>query len=461
MGSSDPFTPTEPTGLPPEPPAEPPAPEIQPAPAAPVPAPAATGAGVLARLKQAREELERKNVAAAMAIYEEVLTLAPDRADVMATASGDLGVSGHPHQIIELIAARYDAQRHGPAAGINLLQAYLAVRDPESAQHILDVIFSLNRPELQDRLLGFSNVIADMMLLAEEGSVAMAPAPGGEEDATRIELVSISKPIWFYGLENVPGVLPPKEGRLRRIAFGQLAILGLPDAEAFQKEPDGELGRLSRGIPLWLAEMLTFSVNYTAIAAVATMNRERYGYFGGEWSPEHIRQLVDSSEGGIDYVFTGALRLLHGDYELTLRLWEVKKFRERKSFTVRWTPATADQALGQLQAQVRTFMEFTPYPAGQGLAYAPPAQVRDYIEALGAALTFFLGEKQILSAGQLVLPAPLAARVAALAAGSELASLLALSLLTRARRAGIAGVPELPALADTPVIARAREAWTH
>ncbi len=469
MGSSDPFPPSDPTALPPEPvssspPGTPAAGDAPVAPPAAVPAPegpasAPSGAGVLARLKQAREELELKNLAGAMAIYEEVLTQAPDRADVMATASGDLGVTGHAHEIIELIAARYIAQRHGPAAGINLLQAYLAVRDPESAQHVLDLLFGLNRPELQERLLGFSNVIADMMLLAEEGSVAMAPAPGGEDRGVRVELVSISKPIWYYGLESVPGLLPPKEGRLRRVAFGQLAVLGLPDPAAFETQPEGELGRLSRGIPLWLAETLGFSVNYSATAAVATMRRECYGYFGGEWSPEHIRQLVESSEGGIDYVFTGALRQLHGDYEVTLRLWEVKKFRERKSFMTRWTPATADQAFSQLQAQVRAFMEFAPYPAGQGIAYAPPAQVGNYIEALAAALTFFLGEKQILPAPQLVLPAALAARIAALAAGSELGSLLALGLMARARRAGLTGVPDLPVLAETPAVAHAREVW--
>lgn len=473
MGSSDPFFPSEPAGLPPEAAAAPAAPEArpEPAPAGPpaqppataeasgVPVPAAMGAGVLARLKQAREELGLKNVAGAMAIYEEVLAQAPDRADVLATASGDLGVTGHASQIIELIAARYDAQRHGPAAGINLLQAYLAVREPESAQHVLDLLFGLNRPELQERLLGFSNVIADMMLLADEP--APPAEPGGAGGPVRIELVSISKPIWYYGLESIPGLLPAKEGRLRRVAFGQLAVLGLKDPAAYQAQPEDELGRLSRGIPLWLAEMLGFSANYATIATVATLRRECYGHFGAEWAPEHIRQLIDSSEGAIDYVITGALRQQHGDYEVILRLWEVKKFRERKSFTARWTPATADQALGQLQSQLRTFMEFTPYPAGRGLVYAPPKELRDYVEALAADLTFFLGEKKVLPAPQLVLPEPLAERVAALAGGSEFGSLLALGLLARARRAGIAAVPDPVALADTPVVASCREVWGH
>jgi hypothetical protein len=419
---------------------------------------------VLARLKQAREELEFKNLAGALAIYEEVLATAGDRADILMTISGDLGVNGHTRQIIEFIAPRYDAKRHGPATGVNLLQAYLAVRDPESAQHVLDLLFALNRAELQERLLGFSNVIADMMLLGEEdGSTPVPPAGASEaavDAARRIELVSISKPIWFYGLEKLPDLLPLKEGKLRRVAFGQLAVLGLKDFAAVMKQPEDELGRLSRGIPLWLSETLFFSTNYSSSAAVATMRREHYGLFNTEWAPEHIRQLVESTEGGIDFVFTGALQQKNADYELVLRLWEVKKFRERKAFLVRWTPATANQALAEFHAQLRTFMEFMPYPAGQGIGYNLPAKLRDYIEALGAGLTLFLGEKQVLPPAQLVVPADVAAHMNAAAVESEIASLLALGLHARAQRLGIANPSQPPTLAATPVVEQARQLWS-
>jgi hypothetical protein len=225
------------------------------------------------------------------------------------------------------------------------------------------------------------------------------------------------------------------------------------------KQPEDELGRLSRGIPLWLSETLFFSANYSATAAVATMRREHYGLFNTEWAPEHIRQLVESTEGGIDFVFTGALQQKHADYELVLRLWEVKKFRERKSFLVRWTPATADQTLAEFHTQLRTFMEFTPYPAGQGIAYTPPAKLRDYIEALGAGLTLFLVEKQVLPPAQLAVSAELAARVNAAAAESEIASLLALGLHARARRLGTHDADLPPVLAATTVVEQARQIW--
>ena len=53
----------------------------------------------------------------ALAIYEEVLAASGDRADVLVAISGDLGSHGHVAEIIELVAPRYDAERHGPATG--------------------------------------------------------------------------------------------------------------------------------------------------------------------------------------------------------------------------------------------------------------------------------------------------------------------------------------------------------
>jgi hypothetical protein len=434
---------------------------LRPKPAAPQPTPgpgpAPAGASVLARLKEARETLELKDLAGAMAIYEEVLATAGDRPDVLVTISGDLGVTGHTREIIELIAPRYDAARHGPATGFNLLQAYLAVRDPQAAQHVLDLLFALNRPELQERLFGFSNVVADMMLLEAEGTIVPAPAAAADEGVARVDLVTISKPIWSYGLENMPALLPPKEGKLRRVAFGQLSVLRLKDLDAAMQQPEDELGRLSRGIPLWLSEMLFFSANYDSVTAAATIQRDHYALFNALWAPDHIRQLVDTVQGGLDYVFVGTLEQKHADYELVLRVWEVKKFRERKTFTVRWTPATADQALAQFGAQLRAFVEFTPYPAGQGLVWAPPARLRDYAEALGAGLTFFLTEKQVLPATRLVLPASVLQGADQAAAQAETAALLALGLRARARRLGLTVPPVPDGWADTPVVAQARQ----
>jgi hypothetical protein len=451
-----------------------------PAPAAiPSPAPAATApdqtpaqalaaGNVRPRLVEAREKLEARDLPAALAIYEEVLAMAGERADVLVTISGDLGMNGHLREIVELIAPRYDASRHGPATGLNLLQAYLALRNADAAQHVLDILFGLKRPELENRLHGFSNAIAELMhaeKISAESGPGEAPADAPAEPP-KINLISISKPIWSYGLESLTNVLPVKGDRLRRVAFVQLALPGVPDLMDLAKQPEEELGRFCRALPLWFAETFSFSPHYYAIAVVGTWGQPgtpaHYALFPTEWSTDNLRQLVDSTEGGLDYVFTGAVQRRAGDWELVLRLWEVKKFRERKQFTARWTPATADAELAKLHESLRAFMEWSPYPADAGLKYTAPSHPAAWLEVLAPSLTFFLGDKHILAAEQLTVSSDGFESVARHAASNEAASLAWLTLRARAERLNLFPSQIGEALVfPTPLVQQAKAALGH
>ncbi len=416
------------------------------------PAPAGPAGNVQARLLAARERLEARDLPGALAIYEEVLAgPAGDRADVLVTISGDLGASGHLAPIVELVAPRYDADRHGPATGLNLIQAYLALGNADAAQHVLDILFALNRPELEDRLHGFSNAIAELLAAPES---AAAAGPAGAEGAPKIGLITVSKPVWFYGLEPMAAqLLPPKGGRLRRLAFTQLAQPGVtPSAEAL-RGPEDEAARLSRALPLWFAETFSFAALYQAVAAVAFQAGAEGPagnhpvVFSTEWTPENLRQLVETHGEELDYIVTGSLRVSAGDHEVVLRVWEVKGLRERKVFPARWTPATADAVLARLHADVRAYLEWS--PASAAYAYVVPAQPRAWLDTLGASLGLFLAEKAVLPPSCL---APVAADLAAAAArapGSEGASLAYLTLRARARQLGLAEAPLAP-LARSP-----------
>ena len=418
----------------------------------------AAAGGVLPRLVVAREKLDAKDLPAALAIYEEVLAAAGDRADVLVTISGDLGSRGHVGEIIELIAPRYDADLHGSATGLNLLQAYLATRNADAAQHVLDILFGLNRPELEERLHGFSNAIAELI---QDRHAPLDPgATSNIPPVAKIGLITISKPIWFYGLEPLAAqLLPPKEGRLRRLAFAQLALPGYAEIGEAMRQPENELGRLSRALPLWLAETFYFSPSYAPVAALGIMKQpdgsDHYALFGAEWTTTNLQQLIDANEGGFDYIVTGALRVTAGDYEVLLRLWEVKKFRERKTFSARWTPATADAALAQLHGEIRAFMEWS--PASAALAYSPPVQPSTWLGTLGTSLSFFLAEKTILPKAQLAAPAESLAQAAQRAAASEMASLAFLTLSARAAKLVESPAPVGVALAASPLVTQARQ----
>jgi hypothetical protein len=401
--------------------------------------------GVASRLVAARERLEEKDLPGAMGIYEEVLSTAGDRADVLVTISGDLGSTGNIPQIIELIAPRYDALRHGPATGMNLVQAYLAVRDADAAQHVLDILFSLNRPDLQDRLHGFSNAVAELLQNGVVAGIPQFDSPGSDPNAGALglALVSISRPIWSYGLESIGEALPKKEGKLRRVAFAQLSLPGAyPDPEEAMKLPEDELGRLSRALPLWFAETFYFSPLYSSIAALGCLHAadapRRPAIFSTDWTVENLQKLVDSTTNGLDYIFTGSLKREGAEFVLVMRIWEVKKLRERKQFTIRWTAATADAELAKLHEYIRAFMEWAPYPEGSGIPYAAPSNPVMWLDTLGALLGLFLIEKGLLPKEQLAPLSPVFDTLAQHAFSPPASSLAWITLRLKASSLGLA-----------------------
>lgn len=406
--------------------------------------------GVIPRLAEAKAKLEARDVPAAVAIYQEVLASAGARPDVLVAISGELGQRGAVRELIELVAPHYDASRHGPATGLNLLQAYLAVRNLDAAQHVLDILFSLNRPELEERLFGFSNAIGELMAghemaLPTEQQIAESAA-GEAPGPNKISLASISKPIWFYGLEqSAPHLLGRKDGKLRRVAFAQCALPGLADAIERSTKPEDETGRFCRGLPLWFAETFAAAAGYDPVAAVALSSRQQYFLFPVEWSAENIREVNDSTAGGLDYVVTFALRNKNDDFELLARIWEVKKFRELKQFATRWTPASADTVLKQFHEQLRLYMEWTALPEGNGLVYRAPVSPVAHIHALGATLSQFFGEKGVLAPDQVAPGTAVALRDTQANPDDPRAQLALIAGLVRQKTQGVA--PDEAALA--------------
>jgi hypothetical protein len=422
--------------------------------------------GVAPRLIAARDKLEQKDLPGALAIYEEVLATAGDRADVLVTISGDLGATGNIPEIIDLVAPRYDALRHGPATGINLIQAYLSVRNADAAQHVLDILFSLNRPELEDRLNGFSNAVAELISNGVVRGIPQYASQSADEDnpgaqiQVEVALVSVSRPIWSYGLESVPEALPKKEGKMRRIAFAQLSVPGAySDPEAATKLPEDDLGRLSRALPLWFAETFYFSPLYSPIAALGCLHegaKRHRAIFAADWTVDNLKKLVETATSGLDYIFTGSLRREGAGYILVMRVWEVKKMRERKQFTITWTAATADAELTKLHEFIRAFMEWAPYPESPVIAYAAPSTPSVWLDTLACLFGLFLVEKNLESKEQLGPVAPVFDALAPHAFSPPASSLAWLSLRLKAAALGLEPTLSEVLLSRHPAVTQAR-----
>lgn len=197
----------------------------------------------------ARRRLEEGRVEDAVARYREVLQGGAVAADALMMISGDLGNHGHEALLIDLVRPVYDPRRHGPQAGFNLLEAMLRQGRLDEGEALLGALHALDMAPLRQHLDAF----ADRLLKLRRDTVAEERV-----DARELEVVALplDRPVWAMGLGDPRWLLAAKPGDARRVLFLPLGLAGRApvggDEALAQREDDA--GRLSRAVPLYLAE---------------------------------------------------------------------------------------------------------------------------------------------------------------------------------------------------------------
>lgn len=195
-----------------------------------------------AQLWLAREALERNDPAAALALYAEVFSHAnPVPADALQQISGDLGNRGLLKEILEVCGPVYDPGIHGLGPGNNLMKAHADLGETAKARAILERLYSLQRPDWKPFLDDW------------DSRLAKPPAP---VDPANLEasLLTLEGPVWARKGSPAQAFLPSKPGDAPPVAFLAASVSGAPD-EGVARGPDVR-GRLSRGIPMFLAEQV-------------------------------------------------------------------------------------------------------------------------------------------------------------------------------------------------------------
>lgn len=98
-----------------------------------------------AKVWLARMELEAGRAEGAVRLYEEVMSSAARDANALMQISGDLGLHGRVEDAVRLVRPHYRPSEHGPAPGVNLAQAYIALKRRRDAEEILDALDRLER----------------------------------------------------------------------------------------------------------------------------------------------------------------------------------------------------------------------------------------------------------------------------------------------------------------------------
>jgi hypothetical protein len=199
-----------------------------------------------AQLWLARYHLEHNNVAAARALYDEVLAGGRYDGSSLMMISGDLGRNGEITLLVELIAPVYDEHRHDPMAGINLLRAYQELGNPDEGEKLLSRMYALDYPPLKQYLDESARAFQKMREQHAQGT----PTDPGEVE---INTLALTQPVWQYGLCNADWLFGQKPQEANTVGFFVLSKID-DDPTPSESQREDDLGRLTRAIPLYLAE---------------------------------------------------------------------------------------------------------------------------------------------------------------------------------------------------------------
>ncbi len=259
--------------------------------------------------------LAQKNLAQAVRLYDHVLTHAPENPDVYTTVSGDLGRTGYATEMLQLLLPLYDPQRHGGRAGINLLRACLITRNSAEGERLLHALFLLEEPELKQHLVPYSDAL-------EKLKRSEAVPPQQQRELAEIVFSSPDRPIWTYRLFDPKWLWSQRKRREERIVFFSLTDASRSDRNALTGQRDHELGRLSRAIPLYLAESIFFWTDCQA-RTVIPVARDRGLVLagGGDWPEEKVFAIAE----GATFVVTGSIEQDGNRFDVRLSLWDARK----------------------------------------------------------------------------------------------------------------------------------------
>lgn len=202
-----------------------------------------------ARLWLARDALGRRELDEAKALYDEALSLAgqPVPGDLLMQMSGDLGNAAHLPEILALVAPHFDIAVHGLQVGNNLLKANLDLGRLDAARALLDRLYAQQRPDWKPHLDFWDTEIAR----ARVGTTV-----GASDTKFQVAMLTGDGPVWLPPDSAGAELFPVPSGECLRIAFLGSSAGKAADSDPAVAQLSDAPGRLSRALPLFLAEQV-------------------------------------------------------------------------------------------------------------------------------------------------------------------------------------------------------------
>ena len=250
----------------------------------------------------------------ALALFHQVISIEPNHPEVLKGLADSLMTAGHPRQTIHLIYPNYRPEEHELDVGYHLLNACMDSNNAVLGKKLLKRLFVLTLPdEDRESLLKYDYAFDQM----EQGVDPMAEL-GEHGEPTTIHNYS---PLWFEMIGR-PSFLMNYDQRSRR------GVLFAPLAVDYGNTPKSDVGKLSRGLTLHMAERLFLNTNLTVhhmhsadqtdlVVTTSAMTKQDVQSF----------KSADMNEFSIDseqYLVTGVIKVIEESSLITIHIWDLK-----------------------------------------------------------------------------------------------------------------------------------------
>jgi len=247
----------------------------------------------------ARLSLQQGQPDAAAAMYRAVFARSPVESDALVMAGGDLAQHNHHDLIAELIVPRFQPGRHHPHAGVALLHHFLHTQQHDQGAALLHQMHLHYGHMIGEQLQPFTAEF-------DRQRLAKLPAPPPLPPNARIGLYRVDRPIWYAGLEDPQWLLPQKNADSKQVLVMALAVDGQPTLPPGRED---ELGRLTRSVPLFLAEHVWLSTPHRGTATLPLAEQGGWAVMGRPWPEEQIAAQLNDGERSKTILVTGVLRV--------------------------------------------------------------------------------------------------------------------------------------------------------
>jgi tetratricopeptide (TPR) repeat protein len=293
-----------------------------------------------AQLWLARAALDAHDLAKALGYYRESLSRIKDPipADLLMQISGDLGKHGYLRELLELTESRFVPDRHGLQVGNNLIKAHLDLGEIGPARKILDQLYALKRPDYKQTLSFWDTEIA-------KARIEHTVLP--DQPRLNVAIATIDGPVWLKPSAPDANLFPVKAEDAPAISFLGFSAEVPKKSEHVQLQIADAPGRMSRALPLFLAEQIWFKTTARVQTLAPWVTGESTGFVlsGAPWRDEDAAAYSLQAPMKSDFVIVIHLKADTEPWTIELRMVRSGNRESLGHLSASFQPANPEHAV--------------------------------------------------------------------------------------------------------------------